>query len=216
VACDRVTDCHARFSDKLTDNTYTDNTCLRDAGATCGQGRHAAGVQEELREAFFDSTTEDATSKLRNAMQEIDLNSDGGVSLNELLFVGLGRSESRLVRMAPMHAMVSRVYELARSYDLSRTRGNVTIKRTHGCTSCLLVLCSASRNDSRAFRYSILVQQWLRRSARVPRSRLDAERIPHFMLRGFRAFCAALQLSGSHPCARSCPGASTRLEQIVL
>lgn len=59
------------------------------------------GVQEELREAFFDSSTEDATSKLRSAMEEIDLNSDGGVSLNELLVVGLGRSTSRLVRAPP-------------------------------------------------------------------------------------------------------------------
>lgn len=63
-------------------------------------------MQEELREAFFDSSTEDVTSKLRGAMDEIDLNGDGGVSLNELLLVGLGRSPSLHVRPHPRRASV--------------------------------------------------------------------------------------------------------------
>lgn len=47
------------------------------------------GVQEDLREVFSDASTSDVTSALKNAMQELDVDGDGGVSLNELLRVGL-------------------------------------------------------------------------------------------------------------------------------
>eukprot|EP00892_Ulva_mutabilis_P003074 jgi/Ulvmu1/12768/UM096_0010.1 len=76
-------------------------------------------TQEELREAFFGGSTQDVTSRLRSAMDDIDLNADGAVSLNELLLVGLGRSgstshggsrgNSRQSSLSALHTVATRV-----------------------------------------------------------------------------------------------------------
>lgn len=47
-------------------------------------------LQEDLRLVFSDEATGDVTGALRTAMTELDADGDGGVSLNELLRVGLG------------------------------------------------------------------------------------------------------------------------------
>ena len=52
-------------------------------------------MQEDLRQVFSDEGTADVTGALRSAMHELDADGDGGVSLNELLRVGLAGASSR-------------------------------------------------------------------------------------------------------------------------
>lgn len=57
-----------------------------------------AQVQEDLRGALLDSRQQDSeeceatTQRLSNTMQEIDVDNDGGISLNELIVFGLGKT----------------------------------------------------------------------------------------------------------------------------
>jgi hypothetical protein len=57
---------------------------------TAAPTTRAGFAQEDLRDAFGDSTTGDVTGALKAAMSQLDLDGDGGISLNELLRVGLG------------------------------------------------------------------------------------------------------------------------------
>lgn len=52
-------------------------------------------LQEDLRQVFSDQLTGDVTGALRSAISELDADGDGGVSLNELLRVGLAGVSSR-------------------------------------------------------------------------------------------------------------------------
>lgn len=52
-------------------------------------------VQEDLRQVFSAEITGDVTGALNSAMSELDEDGDRGVSLNELLRVGLAGVSSR-------------------------------------------------------------------------------------------------------------------------